>query len=298
MANANITRLESRDEFEAWARRTFTSRRFNSEVVFFVDTPAGAELDSEVLVTSESNFKGVDWGSVGEKYPYGSYGGRDYGYALECAPKVWGVSAFPLAVLREVRGVRLAPGAEVGVVRLRDLVQLHNCQDRRESETPCVRIYGWDIPIQEGCAARDGAVAEALKGLGEQRKPTVRYYERMGLSPRELFQVTPETVNRGTMRYGNVDYHDSPLGAALCIIDRDLSLKMAKKFLRWGANAANQHPNRNPYMGKDCPMEMAKLAHGQDAAYMAEIVPLLVRNGAEPPEEKTPAAGDCAPGGK
>ena len=161
--------------------------------------------------------------------------------------------------------------------------QLHNCQDLRESEVLSVRLYGWDIPIQEGCTARGGAVAEALKGLGDQRKPAVRYYERMGLSPRELFRVTPETVNQGTVLYGSVDYHDSPLNAALAILDRDLSLKMAKKFLRWGANAANQHPGRNPYAGKMCPMEMAQWAHGQDTAYMAEIVPLLVKNGAEPP---------------
>ena len=298
MARVNISRLSSREEFEIWARRTFTSRRFTSEVVFFVDTPVGPELDAEVLVTSESNFKNVDWGEVGERYPYGSYGGRDYGFALNCAPKVWGVSAFPLDVLRENGGIRIVPGVEVGVMKLRDLVQLHNCQDLRESEAPCVRIYGWDIPIQEGCAARDGAVAEALKGLEEQRKPAVRYYERMGLSPRELFQVTPATVNQGTLLYGNVDHHDSPLGAALAILDRDLSLKMAKKFLAWGANAADQHPNRNPYVGKDCPMEMARMVHGRDEAYMAEIVPLLVKNGAEPPKEKTPAAGDCAPDGK
>ena len=120
----------------------------------------------------------------------------------------------------------------------------------------------------------------------------------MGISPRDLFRVTRQNVNQGTKQLWGMDLHNSPLGAALSIKDRDLSLKMVKKFLAWGANAANQHPTRNIYLGKDCPMEMARIWHGDDPAYMAEIVPLLVRNGAEPPEEKTPAAGDCAPDGK
>ena len=294
---ANITRLESREEFKAWARRTFTSRRYDSSVLFFVDAGA-ATPDSEVLVLSQSCLKGADWDKICDTYPNGGYAGSMYGFPLECAPKVGAVTALPLDVLRKERGIRIIPGVEVAVVPLQEVARLHNCSSHLEEEPPHVTLWGWDIPVLRGTAAKGGAEG-VLAGLAVQRRPQERfYYERMGLSPRELFQVTPETVNRGTMRYGNVDYHDSPLGAALCIIDRDLSLKMAKKFLRWGANAANQHPNRNPYAGKMCPMEMAKWAHGQDAAYMAEIVPLLVKNGAEPPKEKTPAAGDCATDGK
>lgn len=299
MANANITRLGSRDEFEAWARRNFTPCLPNECVLFLVDTPVGEDLDSEVLVVSRSALKNVDWDKMYDIYPYGGYWGSEYGRPLDCVPRVWGVSFFPLAMMREVRGIRIIPGVEVGIMKLRDLVHLPHCADRRDDpDDPHVQFCNWRVSIQKGYVAKSGAAAEVLRALGEQRRPAVQYYERMGISPRDLFRVTRQNVNQGTKQLWGMDLHNSPLCAALAIKDRDLSLKMAKKFLAWGANAANQHPTRNIYIGKVCPMQMAKDWHGDDLDYMAEIVPLLVRNGAEPPEEKTPAAGDCTPDGK
>lgn len=299
MARVNITRLESRDEFEAWARRNFTPCLPNECVLFLVDTPVGEGLDSEVLVLPQSALKNVDWDKMYDIYPYGGYWGSMYGHPLDCVPRVCAISFFPLAMMREVRGIRIVPGVGVGIMKLRDLVQLPHCADRRDDpEGGHVQFCKWCVPIQKGHIAKSGAAEEALNALGEQRRPAVQYYERMGISPRDLFRVTRQNVNQGTKQLWGMDLHNSPLGAALAIKDRDLSLKMAKKFLAWGANAANQHPTRNIYLGKDCPMQIAKDWHGDDSAYMAEIVPLLVKNGAEPPEEETPAVGDGTPDGK
>lgn len=294
----------------------FANNRMNVNGTAFVvlETPLRGDLSSSAIVIGSEWIRG--WKNL-HLFIYGQEE-RDFGFQSDPFHQ-WG---FMLGAprVREVYVVRAedftpkvrvysdAPAARTTLAELcicdgfglydadGDRVELWDWK-KNPSLATGMMFFKWKVPF--GGSAPAAIVTWKEFGRQQKQKPTGRYYyERMGLSPRELLRVTPETVNQGTMLCGNVDYHDSPLGAALCIIDRNLSLKMAKKFLRWGANAANQHPNRNPYVGKMCPMEMAKWAHGQDAAYMDEIVPLLVAAGAEPSKEETPAAGDCAPDGK